>query len=81
MSKFPPNYNKKRGAIPPKMGKIEASTSQFPTILIKRSANFFQTCNLTSREIPLRSYKRRGSPPSARMFLGEAASLRVTSTF
>jgi len=81
MSKFPPNYNKKSGAIPPKMGKREASTSQLPTILIKRSANFFQMCNLTSMEIPLRSYKRSGSPPSARRFLGEAASLRLSSMF
>ena len=81
MSRFPPTCKRKRGAIPPKIGNNEASTSTFPTILMMRSESFFQMFNLISREIPLRSCIRRGSPPSSRSFLGEAASLRATSMF
>jgi hypothetical protein len=81
ISRLPLIFKSMSGAIPPKIGKREASTSTFPTILIKRSESFLQMLILTSTEIPFKSWRRSGSPPSYKSDLGEAANLRVSSKF
>lgn len=78
-SRDPLILRRKRGAMPPRMGKMDASTSQLPTILMRRSDSLRHTFNFKSKEIPLRSWMRTGSPPSSKMDLGDAANLRDIS--
>ena len=79
-SRLPLIFNKNSGAIPPNMGNILASTSQLPTILMRRSESLRHTLRRKSNETPLRSWVKTGSPPSSRIDLGEAANLSETST-
>jgi hypothetical protein len=71
----------KAGAIPPKMGSIEVSTSPESTSLSKTSLSFLQRFSLTESEKPFRRRLMKGSAPSERISSGEAASLKFSSRF